>query len=187
MQKYEATPSGELTVRYKACVVARGYQQIEGVDFTETYAPVVKFTSVRVILSIAAVEDYHLHQMNVKTAFLKGNLEETVYMEQPEGFIKAGNEQLVCRLKKAIYGLRQAPRQWPAKIYSFLVQEMNMTPNDADDCVCTGMVLGVVVIIAWYVDDLIFASPSMETLSRVKAELSKRFQMKDLNEARIVL
>lgn len=108
-------------------------------------------------------------------------------MEQPTGFIQQGNEELVCRLKKAIYGLRQAPRQWHEKIYSFLVDEMGLKPNDADECVYTGLILGFVVIIALYVDDLLIASPSMETMDRVKAELSSRFRMKDLKEARMVL
>lgn len=187
VQKYEAGDNDEPTVRYKARVVARGFLQIEGVDFSETYAPVVKFTSIRMILSIVAVQDYHLHQMDVKTAFLNGDLEETVYMEQPDGFIKPGNEDLVCLLKKAIYGLRQASRQWFAKMYLFLVGWMGLKPNVADECVYTGEVLGALVIIALYVDDLLIASPSMETMNRVKRELSKRFQMKDLSEARMVL
>lgn len=108
VQKYEAIPSGEFTVRYKARTVARGFLQIEGVELMETYAPLVKITSVRMILSIAAVQDYHLHQMDVKTSFLNGVLDETVYIEQPQGLIEHVNEDLVCHLSKAIYSLRQA-------------------------------------------------------------------------------
>lgn len=102
MQIYEVTPSGESTVRYKACVATRGFPQIEGIDFSETYALVVKFKSVRLILFRVAVLDYNLHQMDVKNAFLNVNINESVYMEQPEGFIQQGNEYLVFHFKKAI-------------------------------------------------------------------------------------
>src|ERR1700752_4112245 len=90
--------------RYKARLVARAFTQTEGVDYHETYAPVVKMTSIRVLLSIVAIHDLELHQMDVKTAFLNGHLEEEIYMQQPEGFIARGNEHLVCKLKRTLYG-----------------------------------------------------------------------------------
>lgn len=170
-QKYELMSSGAPSVRYKARLVARGFLQIEGADYSETYAPVVKFTSIRMILSAVAVRDLHLHQMDVKTAFLNGDLHETVYMEQPIGYVKEGAEHLVCRLRKAIYGLKQAPRQWHAKIYSFLVHDMGLMPNEADECVYVGELLGSPVIVALYVDDLLIASPSMNTMNRIKSDL----------------
>lgn len=119
-------------VRFKARLVAREFQQILGIVFSETFAPVVRFPSIRMIFSISAKMDYPLHQMDVKAAFLNGDLEEIVYMEQPEGFISAGNEDLVCRLKKELYGICQASRQWHGKIFSFFVKEMKLEPNDAD-------------------------------------------------------
>jgi hypothetical protein len=99
-------------VRLKARLVARGFSQIYGIDYLDTYAPVVKLASIRILLAIAAIYDLHIHQMDVVTAFLAGELEEEIYMEQPEGF-EIGNpdsEDLVCKLLRSLYGLKQAPR-----------------------------------------------------------------------------
>ena len=96
--------------RYKARIVVKGFQQKKGVDFDEIFAPVVKMTSIRTVLSIAASMNLEVEQLDVKTTFLHGDLEEEIYMQQPEGFEKRGKEHLVCRLKKSLYGLKQAPR-----------------------------------------------------------------------------
>jgi hypothetical protein len=98
--------------KYKARLVAKGYTQREGIDFMETFSPVAKFTSVRIIGALTAYFDLELHQMDVKTAFLNGNLEEDIYMSQHDGFIEKGNQGKVCKLKRSIYGLKQASRQW---------------------------------------------------------------------------
>ncbi|CAA7051375.1 unnamed protein product [Microthlaspi erraticum] len=100
--------------RYKARLVAKGFNQKEGIDY-ETFSPVSRKDSLRIILALVAQYDLELHQMDVKTAFLNGDLEEEVYMCQPEGFIIEGQENMVCKLKKSIYGLKQASRQWYLK------------------------------------------------------------------------
>lgn len=97
--------------RHKARLVVKGYTQKEGVDFSETFSPVSTKDSFRIIMALVAHYDMELHQIDVKTAFLNGELEEEIYMQQPEGFIQVGNEHLVCRLKRSIYGLKQASRQ----------------------------------------------------------------------------
>src|SRR5208282_822870 len=108
-------------VRLKARLVARGFSQIYGIDYLDTYAPVVKLASIRILLAIAAIFGLEIHQMDVVTAFLAGELEEEIYMEQPEGFeVGTKEDDLVCRLRKSIYGLKQAPRICNQKIRRFL-------------------------------------------------------------------
>ncbi len=95
--------------RYKARLVAKGFTQTYEVDYNETFAPVAKFTSIRCIFALVALEDMEMHQMDMKTAFLNGELEEEIYMEQPQGFVHQGGEHLVCKLHKSLYGLKQSP------------------------------------------------------------------------------
>src|SRR5712692_1408941 len=96
--------------RFCACLVAKGFMQIPGIDYDETFSPVARFESLRLLLVLAALENWEIHQMDVKSAFLNGILNEEIYMEQPQGFIAAKQENKVCRLKRALYGLKQASR-----------------------------------------------------------------------------
>src|SRR5271154_501924 len=122
-------------VRLKARLVARGFSQIYGIDYLDTYAPVVKLASIRILLAIAAIFGLEIHQMDVVTAFLAGELEEEIYMEQPEGFeIGTKEDDLFCRLRKSIYGLKQAPRIWNQKIRRFL-KSMGFDQTTSDPCV----------------------------------------------------
>jgi hypothetical protein len=105
---------------YKARLVARGFTQTYEMDYSETFAPIAKFTSIRCILTLAALEDMEIHQMDMKTAFLNGELEEEIYMEEPQGFVHQGGEHLVCKLHKSLYGLKQYPRAWNQKLDAFL-------------------------------------------------------------------
>uniref|UniRef100_J3KXJ5 Uncharacterized protein n=1 Tax=Oryza brachyantha TaxID=4533 RepID=J3KXJ5_ORYBR len=113
-------------VRYKAKLVAKRYSQILGIDFNDEFSPVVKHSSIRTLLGIVAMHDYELEQLDVKTVFLHGELEEDTYMEQPEGFIVPGKENLVCRLDKSLYGLKQSPRQCLGRL------EMDLFVVDSD-------------------------------------------------------
>ncbi|PKI71448.1 hypothetical protein CRG98_008121 [Punica granatum] len=103
---------------FKARLVAKGFRQNKDLNYFDTYAPVARMTSIRVFMALASIHKLHVHQMDVKTAFLNGDLEEEVYMEQPEGFVLPGNEHKVCKLIKSLYGLKQAPKQWHEKFDS---------------------------------------------------------------------
>jgi len=107
--------------KFKARLVAKGYSQVPGVDFKETFSPTVRFESVRFLLALAAAPGLELHQVDIKTAFLNGDVEEELYMEQPEGYVVPGEERKVCRIRRALYGLKQAPRQWYQRLEEWLV------------------------------------------------------------------
>ena len=107
--------------KHKARLVAKGYSQKEGIDFEETFAPVAKLDTIRLIIALATKHHWKIHQLDVKSTFLNGDLKEEVYLVQHEGFVKKGEENLVCRSKKALYGLKQAPRSWYGKIESFFL------------------------------------------------------------------
>lgn len=136
---------------FKARLVARGFSQREGVDFNETFAPVVRYDSIRTILSVAAIEDWEIMQFDVKTAFLNGDLYTTICMEVPKGVI-VNNDNMVCRLKKSLYGLKQASRVWNEKFTEFL-KDFNMVQSQSDGCVFRGEINGHKVILLLYVDD----------------------------------
>ena len=101
--------------KYKARLVAKGYSQVSGIDFGDIFSLVAKVTSIRLLLSVAAAFDFEVEQLDVKTTFLHGDLEEEIYMKQPEGFAVKGKKELVCKLKKSLYGLKQSPRMWYQK------------------------------------------------------------------------
>ncbi|KAL5810306.1 hypothetical protein ACOSQ4_026874 [Xanthoceras sorbifolium] len=172
--------------RYKARMVVKGFQQKEGIDYNEIFSPVVKLTTIRLVLKIVAAENLHLEQLDVKTAFLYGDLEEEIYMRQPEGFKEAGKENLVCRLKKSLYGLKQAPRQWYKKFDSFM-SSSGFTRCQADHCCYIKRFDNSFIILLLYVDDMLVAGSDMQDIMNLKRELSKQFAMKDLGAAKQIL
>ena len=121
---------------FHACLVAKGFTQIEGVDFDETFSPVTRFESLWLLLALAMLENWEIHQMVVKLAFLHGNLDEGIYMEQPQGYVVAGLEHLVCWLQKALYGLKQALWAWNLQFHGVL-EELSFTCTYSDCYVMT--------------------------------------------------
>ena len=173
--------------RYKARLVGKGYNQKEGVDYFETFAPVAKLSSIRALLALATHHDLEIHQMDVKCAFLNGELEENIYMEQPHGFIEKGKENLVCKLKKSLYGLKQASRQWYAKMDQTL-SSLSFRRLDSDNCTYVYQDKhDVVMYICLFVDDLLMFSNSLTRLNTLKKRLSSLYKMKDLGEAEYIL
>ncbi len=174
--------------RYRARLVAKGFTQVPGIDFDETFSPVARFESLRLLLALAALEDWHIHQMDVKSAFLNGVLEEEIYMEQPQGFVIAGQETRVCRLKKALYGLKQASRTWNLQFHGVLTGLGFMrTFADAGVYVYHQHGGDGRLIIILYVDDITLLGTSLENVKRTKGLLSDRYKMSDLGEIKSYL
>ena len=149
--KRKMKPDGTID-KYKARLVVKGYRQKEGLDYFDTYSPVTRITSIRMLIALAAVHDLKIHQMYVKTTFLNGELEEEIYMEQPEGFIVPGKEKRVCRLVKSLYGLKQAPKQCNAKFDQTMLAN-GLKINECDKCVYIKNVMNHEVIVCLYVDN----------------------------------
>ena len=167
-------PQGEIT-RYKARWVVRGFEQQEGRDYHDTFASVVKPMSYKAIFALAAAMDWDLEQMDVKTAFLYGNVQEDIYVQQPDGFNKDSSK--VCKLNKALYGLKQSPRIW-YQHFSEYMKELGLHPIESDESVFMDPKTGTIV--ALYVDDVLITGPNKAGIKRVKKGLNAKFHMSDL-------
>ncbi|KAL0313388.1 UNVERIFIED_CONTAM: Retrovirus-related Pol polyprotein from transposon RE1 [Sesamum radiatum] len=183
--KHKLGADGEVTT-FKARLVAKGYTQRPEVDFEETYSPVAMAKSIRIMLAIAAWYDYEIWQMDVKTAFLNGFLEEEIYMDQPEGFTFVGEEQKVCHLQRSIYGLKQAFRSWNIH-FDEVIRGYDFIKNDFDPCVYKKVSVSSVAFLVLYVDDILLIGNDVRMLGDTKAWLSTQFSMKDLGEASYIL
>lgn len=148
--------------------------QKEGVDYNETFAPVARYSSIRAIIFVAAQMGWRIHQMDVKTVFLNGVIEEEIYIEQPEGFEAHERDSHVCRLKRALYGLKQAPRAWYSRIDSYL-QSVGFIKSEADLNLCYIQVKGELILVL-YVADL-FITGSDELIAHCKRDLAGEFEM----------
>ncbi|MEN7973604.1 MAG: reverse transcriptase domain-containing protein, partial [Verrucomicrobiota bacterium] len=167
--------------RYKARLVAKGFTQKYGVDYDETFSPVVRFESVRALVAVAAQRGLKLHQMDVSTAFLNGDLEEEIFMEQPAGFVVKGKEKLVCKLDKSLYGLKQAPRAWNVVLNAQLL-DLGFVQSSSDPCIYTRQKQKELQLLAVYVDDLVLAVKTDAEMTHLKEQLHQKFKMKDLGQ-----
>jgi len=157
--------------RYKARLVARGYSQTYGIDYDETFAPVAKMSTIRTLISCAANFGWPLHQLDVKNAFLHGDLQEEVYMEIPPGFSKYYTTGKVCRLKKSLYGLKQSPRAWFDRFRRVLCG-MGYKQCNGDHTVFYRHFGRQIVVLAVYVDDIIITGDNEEEIKQLKKKLS---------------
>ncbi|KAJ0536451.1 putative RNA-directed DNA polymerase [Helianthus annuus] len=173
--KYKA--SGEVE-RYKARLVAKGFNQREGIDFGETFSPVVKMVTVRIILKLAVNNGWPLYQLDVNNAFLYGSLSEDVYMSLPQGYF-SDDKTKVCKLFKSLYGLKQAPRQWNEKLTSVLVG-MGFIQSVCDHSLFIMCKNDVFLVLLVYVDDIVITGNDRVEITKVKQGLSDSFQIKDL-------
>ena len=184
--KLKKDSDGKL-LKYKARLVVKGFGQKKGIDFDEIFSPVVKMSYIRVVLGLTASLDLELEQLDVKTAFLHGDLNEEIYMSQPEGFEVKGKEHMVCKLKKSLYGLKQAPRQWYKKFDSFMVSH-EYKRTDTNHCVYFRKFTdGNFIILLLYVDDMSITGNDSKLIGKLKERLFKSFDMKDLGPAKQML
>lgn len=182
--------NGEL-LKFKARLVAKGYSQQYGIDYQETFSPVVRYSTIRMLLALSAEYNMSIDHLDVKTAFLNGELEETVYMEQPEGFEVPGSENMVYKLNKAVYGLKQASKSWYDKITKVLCDKLDFSRLSSEPCVYFKYDKNdsrSMMIIALYVDDLIvFTSPEFQGKEEIKRKLQNEFDITDLGPAQHIL
>ena len=183
--KIKTDASGNVE-RYKARLVAKGFMQRQGVDFEEVYAPVSKHTTFRALLAVVAADDLELHQLDVKTAFLNGELEEDIYMRQPQGY-EEGGANVVCHLLKSLYGLKQASRAWHLYFKREVTTGMSFEASQADAALFVGEVEGEKVFVLIWVDDILIAAPGVGVVNLVKKQLGEKFEVRDLGEAAFFL
>ncbi|KAL8130930.1 hypothetical protein AgCh_007017 [Apium graveolens] len=169
-------PDGSLD-RYKARLVAQGYKQKYGIDYSETFAHVAKMTIIRTLIAVAAVRNWDIYQMDVKNAFLNGDLSETVYMHPPVGYSTFPN--MVCKLRKALYGLKQAPRAWFSKLKAVL-QKAGYSQSHNDYSLFISNTSQGTVFALIYVDDILITGDNQQGIQHLKHILQQSFQMKDL-------
>ena len=174
--------------KYKARLVAKGFTQKHGIDFHETFAPVAKHTTIRTAFAIAAAENYNVNQMDVNTAYLHADVEEDLYMEQPEGFEIMGenNTKLVCKLKKSLYGLKQSGRNWNQTLDKAL-KEFGFSKSKVDPCMYVLRNDGKVLILIIYVDDIISIDNDPTFRNEFVKKISRKFKIVDIGTAKWIL
>lgn len=165
--------------KFKARLVAKGYVQRHGVDYDEVFAPVARIETIRLIIGLAASKGWEIHHLDVKTAFLHGDLKEEVYVSQPQGFIVKGQENKVYRLKKALYGLRQAPRAWNVKL-NHILRGLKFLRCSKEPSLYRKEVSNELLVVVVYVDDLLVTGSSLKLIESFKQEMAAKFEMSDL-------
>jgi len=184
--KTELNENGEVD-KCKARLVAKGYAQQHGIDYTEVFAPVARWDTIRMIIALAARNSWSMYQLDVKSAFLHGELNEAVFVEQPQGYEKKGEEYKVYKLKKALYGLKQAPRAWYSRIEAYFIKE------GFERCNCEHTLFikrgdgGKILIVSLYVDDLIFTGNNESMFVKFKNSMKLEFDMTDLGKMKYFL
>ncbi|RVW15239.1 Retrovirus-related Pol polyprotein from transposon RE1 [Vitis vinifera] len=178
--KVKENPDGTIN-KYKACLVAKGFHQIVGFDFNETFSPVVKPTTIRIVLTIALNLQWKVRQLDVNNAFLNGDLHEDIFMHQPQGFIDPINPNYVCKLNKSLYGLKQAPRAWFEKLHQAL-GILGFSSTKSDQSLFINITPTHSTYILVYVDDILITGNNDQFVQHVITQLNNQFTLKDLGD-----
>ena len=180
--KIKRGPKGEVE-KYKARYVAKGFKQIEGIEYFETFAPTSKPETFRMLLAISAQENLKLRQLDVKSACLHPKIEEEVFLEQPPGFVKTGNKgkQLVCNLNKSIYGLKRAAKNWYQELAQFL-EAQNFVRSKNDYCLFYKLTGEDKLYVLTWVDDIVIAASSEKVIENLRRSFESKFRMDDRGE-----
>ena len=178
-------PNGSIE-KFKVKLVVVGYNQKKGIDYYDTYSLVTKIATIRTLVELAVIYDHMVHQIDVKTVFLNGNLEEETYIEQPKSFVCSGQENKVCKLKKSLHGLKQAPKQWYQKFDQTLTSNGYIV-NGSNSCVYSKVFGSDCVIIYLYVDNILIFGTNVNLVNETKMFLPSKFDMRDLGESNVIL
>ena len=182
--KLKTNKDGQRNI-FKARLVARGFTQVYGQDFVDTYSPVCRMSSFRLFLSIVATHDFELKQIDIATAYLNAPLNENIYMNQPDGFVDINNKSKVCKLHKTIYGLKQSGREWFSLLHIALTEMKNFRPVANDACLYYSPNRDVMLLI--YVDDILIAGKHISRINSTISELTQLFKIKNLGDAKFIL
>ena len=183
--KTKLNEKGEVD-KHKARLVVKGYAQRQGIDYSEVFSPVARWDTIRMLLSLAALRGWEVFQLDVKSAFLHGELKEVVYIEQPEGYIRKGEEQKVYQLKNALYGLKQAPRAWYSRLEDYFAGE-GFEKCSYELTLFMKKKGGRFFVVSLYVDDLIFTGNDLKLCAEFKASMQSEFDMTDLGRMKYFL
>jgi len=167
-------------------LVANGFTQKHGIDYFDTYTPIAKIATIRLLIAIATIYKLVIHQMDVKTVFLNGELDEEIYMEQPEEFVMPGQEKTVCRLRKSLYGLKQAPKQWHQK-FDQVILAYGFNINEADKCVYTKFEGKGNSHYLSLLDDMLIFETDLYQVQLTKRIMYSEFDMKNMGQANVIL
>lgn len=171
---------------FRARLVVKEFKQVEGVDYIDTFAPVVRFSTLRILFAAAVRYNFEIHHCDISSAFLHGELRKDVYISQPEGYVQPGKEIFVCKLRKALYGLKQGGNVWNARLHEFMIS-MNLVQSRSDQCVYYyADEHGNMLIVAVFVDDITLFSNTIKFVNQFKDGIQKKFSTKDLGEIRTI-
>jgi len=167
--------------KHKAILIAKGYAQLEAINYEETFAPIAKMETIRTIFTLATQNKWSIYQMDVKLAFFNGYVEEEIYVSQPQGFEVNEKEHKVCRLKKALYRLKQAPKTWYSRIDRYF-QEKGFEKNPSDPNLYVKVIGPSILLFTLYVDDLIYTRNNTQLLQGFNVNMCSTFEMTNLGQ-----